>query len=57
MVFDYPTLLRRVQITREASICTRLILTGRVKVKKLGKFEFWEKKSLDNKPLIGRFDV
>ena len=38
-------------------MCTRLIPTGRVKVKKPGKLEFWEKKSLGNNPLIRRFDV
>ena len=38
-------------------VCTRFVPTGRVKVKKLGKLEFWEKKSLDNKLLIRRFDV
>ena len=59
----YPTLLRSVQITRETSTnitrylySTRLIPTSRVKVNKLGKLESWEKKSLDNKPLIGRFE-
>ena len=38
-------------------ICTRLIPTGRVKVKKLSKLEFWEKESLDNKSPLRRFDV
>ena len=37
--FYYPTLLRRVQITRD--ICTRLIPPTARKIKNLDKSEFW----------------
>ena len=39
------------------NLCTCLIPTSHVKVKKCGKLEFWENKLLDNKPLIRHFDV
>ena len=38
-------------------ICTRLIPTGRVKVKKTWEVRILGKKSLDNKSLIRHFDV
>ena len=58
----YPTLLRRVQISRETSTnITRYLYSSHSsrprEVQNLGKSEFWEKKSLDNKSLIRRFGV
>ena len=53
----YLTILLYKTVQISYDICTRLIPTGRVKLKKLGKLEFWGKKSLDNKPLLRRFDV
>ena len=58
----YPTLLRRVQISRETSTnITRYLYSPHSsrarEVQNLGKSEFWEKKSLDNKSLIRRFGV
>ena len=58
----YPTLLRRVQISRETSTnITRYLYSSHSSrprvVQNLGKSEFWEKKSLDNKSLIRRFCV
>ena len=58
----YPTLLRRVQISCETSTnITRYLYSSHSsrprKVQNLGKSEFWEKKSLDNKSLIRRFGV
>ena len=60
--FYYPTLLRRVQISRETSTnITRYLYSSHSsrprEVQNLGKSEFWEKKSLDNKSLIRRFGV
>ena len=60
--FYYPTLLRRVQISRETSTnITRYLYSSNSsrprEVQNLGKSEFWEKKSLDNKSLIRRFGV
>ena len=61
--FYYPTLLRRVQISRETSTnITRYLYSSHSSrprgVQNLGKTsEFWEKKSLDNKSLIRRFGV
>ena len=57
MVHYYPTLLRRVQISRETSTnITRYLYSSHSsrprEVQNLGKSEFWEKKSLDNKSLI-----
>ena len=62
MDFYYPTLLRRVQISRETSTnITRYLYSSHSsrprEVQNLGKSEFWEKKSLDNKSLIRRFGV
>ena len=58
----YPTLLRRVQISRETSTnITRYLYSSHSsrprEVQNLGMSEFWEKKSLDNKSLIRRFGV
>ena len=58
----YPTLLRRVQISRETSTnITRYLYSSHSsrprEVQNLVKSEFWEKKSLDNKSLIRRFGV
>ena len=57
----YPTLLPRVQITRESSTNIRYLYSSHSsrlrEVKNLGKSEFREKKSLDDKFLIGRFGV
>ena len=60
--FYYPTLLRRVQISRETSTnITRYLYSSHSsrprEVQNLGKSEFWEKKSLDKKSLIRRFGV
>ena len=57
----YPTLLPRVQISRETSTNHRYLYSPHSSrprdVQNLGKSEFWEKKSLDNKSLIRRFGV
>ena len=57
----YPTLLPRVQISRETSTNNRYLYSSHSsrprEVKNLGKSEFWEKKSLDNKSLIRRFGM
>ena len=56
----YPTLLPRVQISRETSTNNRYLYSSQSwprEVQNLGKSEFWEKKSLDNKSLIRRFGV
>ena len=57
----YPTLLRRVQISRETNTNNRYLYSPHSsrprEVQNLGKSEFWEKKSLDNKSLIRRFGV
>ena len=57
----YPTLLPRVQISRETSKNNRYLYSSHSsrprEVQNLGKSEFWEKKSLDNKSLIRRFGV
>ena len=57
----YPTLLPRVQISRETSTNNRYLYLSHSsrprEVQNLGKSEFWEKKSLDNKSLIRRFGV
>ena len=57
----YPTLLPRVQISRETSTNNRYLYSPHSfrprEVQNLGKSEFWEKKSLDNKSLIRRFGV
>ena len=55
-VANYPTLLPRVQISRETSRNNRYLYSPHSsrprEVQNLGKSEFWEKKSLDNKSLI-----
>ena len=46
--------------TSAASIITHLLSNSNIRprvVQNLGKSEFWEKKSLDNKSLIRRFGV
>ena len=57
----YPTLLPRVQISRETSTNNRYLYSPHSslprEVQNLGKSEFWEKKSLDNKSLIRCFGV
>ena len=57
----YPTLLPRVQISRETSTKNRYLYSPYFsrprEVQNLGKSEFWEKKLLDNKSLIRRFGV
>ena len=57
----YPTLLLGVQITRETSTNKRYLYSPHSsrprEVQNLGKSEFWEKKSLDNKSLIRRFGI
>ena len=59
--YYYPTLLPRVQISRETSTNNRYLYSSHSsrprEVQNLGKSEFWEKKSLDNKSLIRRFGV
>ena len=60
--YYYPSLLRRVQISRETSTnITRYLYSSHSsrprEVQNLGKSEFWEKKSLDNKSVIRRFGV
>ena len=60
--YYYPSLLRRVEISRETSTnITRYLYSSHSsrprEVQNLGKSEFWEKKSLDNKSLIRRFGV
>ena len=62
LIYYYPTLFRRVQISRETSTnITRYLYSSHSsrprEVQNLGKSEFWEKKSLDNKSLIRRFGV
>ena len=57
----YPTLLPRVQISRGTSTNNRYLYSPHSswprEVQNLGKSDFWEKKSLDNKSLIRRFGV
>ena len=57
----YPTLLPRVEISRETSTNNRYLYSPHSsrprEFQNLGKSEFWEKKSLDNKSLIRRFGV
>ena len=57
----YPILLPRVQITRETSTNNRYLYSSHSsqprEVQNVGKSEFWEKKSLDNKSIIRHFDV
>ena len=57
----YPTLLPRVQISRETSTNNRYLYSPHSsrphEVQNLGKSQFREKKSLDNKSLIRRFGV
>ena len=59
--FYYPTLLSRLQITRERSTNIRYLYSSHSsrprEFENLGKSEFWEKKLLDNKSLIRRFGV
>ena len=61
IIHYYPTLLPRVQISRETSTNNRYLYSSHSsrlrEVQNLGKSEFWEKKSLDNKSLIRRFGV
>ena len=61
ITFYYPTLLPRVQISRETSTNNRYLYSPHSsrprEAQNLGKSEFWEKKSLDNKSLIRRFGV
>ena len=61
IVLYYPTLLPRVQILCETSTNNRYLYSSHSsrprEVQNLGKSEFWEKKSLDNKSLIRRFGV
>ena len=51
-IIYYPTLLPRVQISRETSTNNRYLYSPHSsrprEVQNLGKSEFWEKKSLDN---------
>ena len=60
-IFYYPTLLPRVQISRETSTNNRYLYSPHSsrprEAQNLSKSEFWEKKSLDNKSLIRRFGV
>ena len=60
-IIYYPTLLPRVQISRETSTNNRYLYSPHSsrprEVQNLGKSEFWEKKSLDNKSLTRRFGV
>ena len=60
-VIYYPTLLPRVQISRETSTNNRYLYSPHSsrprEAQNLSKSEFWEKKSLDNKSLIRRFGV
>ena len=59
--YYYPTLLPRVQISRETSTNNRYLYSPHSsrprEAQTLGKSEFWEKKLLDNKSLIRRFGV
>ena len=56
IVYYYPTLLPRVQISRETSTNNRYLYSSHSsrprEVQNLGKSEFWEKKSLDNKSIL-----